>query len=143
MNQNSEQTVKLDRKVVLSYLWIFAMFNYLYADVLTLFNPEIMKGILTGTGSLNMTPSGLLAAAVLMETAIAMVILSRILKYTINRWANIIIGLVHTLAVFGSMFVGKPAPYYLLYGSIEIACTIFIIWYAWTWPGIIKNTDNL
>jgi hypothetical protein len=28
--------IQKDRKVVLSFLWIFAMFNYLYADILTL-----------------------------------------------------------------------------------------------------------
>ena len=34
----------MDRKVLLSTLWIFAMFNYLYADVYTLFfNPVLQK----------------------------------------------------------------------------------------------------
>jgi hypothetical protein len=56
------------------------------------------------------------------------------LKYSLNRWANIIAGVIHTGAVFGSMFIGsRPAPYYLFFGTIEIACTLFIVWYAWTW----------
>jgi hypothetical protein len=69
-----------------------------------------------------------------METAMIMVILSRVLNYSINRWTNIIIGIIHTLAVFSSMFVGKPTPHYLFSGIIEIATTLFIVWYAWTWP---------
>ncbi len=129
------KTIELkDRKVVLSLLWIFAMFNYLYADVLTIFDPELMKQMVNGITPVPMTPVTLFAAAVLMETAMAMVILSRFLNYKANRWANIIVGFIHTAAVFSSMFAGKPAMYYLFFGIIEIACTIFIMWYAWTWP---------
>jgi hypothetical protein len=123
-----------DRKVVLSLLWIFAMFNYLYADVLTLMDPTMLNEIIAGTSVVKMTPGALLAAAILMETAIAMVILSRLLNYKANRWANIIVGFIHTAAVFSSLFAGRPASYYLLFGIIEIACTVFIIWVAWTWP---------
>jgi len=134
MNTNDNNTGIKNRKVVLSFLWIFAMFNYLYADVLTLMDPTMLNEILTGTSVIKMTPGALFAAAILMETAIAMVILSRLLNYKANRWANIIVGFIHTLAVFSSLFVGTPAAYYLLYAIIEMACTLFIIWYAWTWP---------
>ena len=133
MNANS-QPAALDRRVLLSTLWIFAMFNYLYADVLTLMNPHGLQAILSGAaGSMPITPGFLLAAGVLMETAIAMVLLARILPYGANRWANIIVGLLHTLAVLASMFVDTPEPFYLLYGVIEIACTCAIIVLAWTW----------
>jgi hypothetical protein len=33
-----------------------------------------------------------LLGAILLETAIAMVLLSRVLQYRANRWANIIVG---------------------------------------------------
>ncbi len=42
-----------------------------------------------------------------METAIAMVILSRVLKYRANRWVNIVSGAFHTLFVFWSL-IGDP-----------------------------------
>ena len=66
-------------------------------------------------------------AAVLIETAIVMVLLSKILKYRASHWANIIAGIIHTAAVFSSMFVGTPALYYIFFGTIEIGCTLFII----------------
>ncbi len=125
-----------DMKVRFSMLWIFAMFNYLYADVITLMDPATIKEIMTGTvGPVPMTQGFLLGAAILMETAIAMVPLSRLLKYTANRLANIIIGLIHTAAVLASLFVGgtMPALYYLFFAAIEIVCTSFIVWYAWQW----------
>jgi len=48
MNTNIKAAEMKDRKVVLSTLWIFAMLNYLYADVFTLFfNPTALKETLT------------------------------------------------------------------------------------------------
>lgn len=125
-----------DRKVILSTLWIFAMFNYIYADILSFYEPGVIEELLTGSvGGIQFTQGFLLAAAILMETAIAMVLLSRVLKYRANRWANIIAGTINTASVFFSMFVGTaPSLHYIFFGTIEIACTLFIIWYAWTWP---------
>ena len=120
------------------------MLNYLYADVIGLFNPVILNELITGyAGGMQITPGFLLGASILMETAIAMVLLSRVLKYKANRWANIIVGIIHTLAVFTSMFVGTVDPYYLFFGTIEIASTLFIIWYAWTWPNPESSAQNI
>lgn len=125
-----------DRKVGLSTLWVFAMFNYLYADVHSLIDPATLKQIMTGyVGSIQITQGFLLGSAILIETAIAMVLLSRVLEYGANRWANIVIGVVHTAAVLLSVFVGgtTPALYYLFFATVEIACTSLIVWYAWRW----------
>lgn len=123
-----------DMKVRLQTLWIFVMFNYLYADVLGLHDPVVLKEILTGqVGGLELNQGFLLGAAILMETAIAMVLLSRILKYGANRWANMVVGVIHTAAVLSSMFVGTPSLYYMFFGTIEIVCTSLIVWYAWKW----------
>lgn len=123
-------------KTLLSTLWVFAVFNYLYADVITLMDSEMLKMILAGqVGSMRMTRELLLGAAVLIETAIAMVLLSRVLEYGLNRWANIIVGAIHTIAVALSVLAGggTPALYYVFFATIEVACTVFIMWYAWRW----------
>lgn len=123
-----------DRKVILSTLWIFVTLNYLYCDVLSLMDSELLKQYLSGTvEDLELNASFLLAGAILMEIPIAMVLLSRILKYRANRWANILAGAIKTLAMIMTLFIGKAAYYYLFFGCIEIATTSFIIWYAWQW----------
>jgi hypothetical protein len=121
-----------DRKVTLSTLWIFAVLNYIYADVFTAMDP------LTDNGSVHMTHGFMLGAAVLMETAIMMIPLSRILKYRVNRWANIVAGAIHTAAVILSLFVGGtvPASYYVFFASVEIVSTSVIVCYAWKWPNL-------
>jgi hypothetical protein len=74
MNSINKTTGIEDMKVKFQTLWIFAMFNYLYADVLGLHDPAILKDLITGhAGSLQITQEFLLGAAILMETAIAMV----------------------------------------------------------------------
>jgi len=129
----------MDRKVLLSTLWIFTMLNYIYADVYTLFfNPVLQKEMwqkfLEGSaGSITLTHGFVLITAVLMETAIAMVILSRVLKYGANRWVNIGSGAFHTLFVAWSLIGDPVTPFYLFFAVIEMATTLLIVWLAIRW----------
>jgi hypothetical protein len=126
--------MKLDKKVLLSTLWIFAVLNYLYADVIGFFKPGMIQQIMTGSvDGMAFTPVFLLVGAILMETAIIMVLLSRVLAYKWNRITNIIAGAIHTLAVSASMFVGTLALYYIFFATIEIITTVSIVWISWTW----------
>lgn len=123
-----------DRKVTLSILWIFVTFNYMYCDVLGLMDSGLLKQYLAGKiNGLEMSQKFLLTGAILMEIPILMILLSRVLKYGINRWTNIVAASIKTIVMILTMFVGIPTNYYIFFGSIEIATTIFIIWYAWTW----------
>jgi hypothetical protein len=128
MNTISKTTVMKDGKVILSTLWIFALLNYLYADVFTLFFNSTAQKV-----SFAMPQEAVLVFAILMETAIAMVLLSQVLKYGANRWANIAAGLFHTAFVSWSLIGETPRLYYVFFTTIEIACTLFIVWYAWKW----------
>lgn len=76
----------------------------------------------------------MLAFAVLIETAISMVLLSRVLPYPANRLANVSVGALQTASVVFSLFGATPTVFYRFFAAIEIACTLFIVWYAWTWP---------
>jgi hypothetical protein len=126
---------KMDMKEKLSLLWIFATFNYAYADLTSLFDPSLMAEVAGGSaGGLSMTPTLLFVGAIIMEIAIVMIVLSRILKYKSNRIANIIAGAIKTVIIAASMFVGTLTLYYTFFALIEIACTSLIVWYAWRWP---------
>jgi hypothetical protein len=128
MNANSKSFETKDRKVILCTLWIFAMFNYLYADVFTsFFNPA------AHTETLPMSQGAVLAFAIMMETAIAMVLLSKLLKYGANRWVNMTAGIFHTALVAWTLTGAAQPPFYLFFAGIEIVCTLFITWYAWKW----------
>jgi len=124
----------MDRGVVLSTIWIFYLFNILYADVLNIIG-EVPEASAVGAELVEaiLTPEMLLGAAIFLETAMLMIVLSRFLTYKINRWINIIIGALHTLAVMGSLFVGTPTIFYIFFVVVEISTSLFIVWYAWTW----------
>lgn len=136
----NENTAKMDRQVLLSTLWIFVMFNYLYCDVVGLMDPALLNQFISGQiGNMRITQGFLLGASILMEIPIAMILLSRILKYKVNRWANIIAGTLMTIVQVSSLFVGTPKTYYIFFSIIEISCTVFIVWYAWKWLGSSNN----
>ncbi|MCF7826331.1 MAG: DUF6326 family protein [Candidatus Marinimicrobia bacterium] len=128
---------RMDQRIVLSTLWIFVTLNYLYCDLMGLMDANLLKQYLTGTvQGMEMNEGFLLGAAILMEIPIAMVLLSRILKYQINRWANIISALIKTLVMVATLFVGVPTLYYIFFAVIEIITTSFIVWYSWKWTDL-------
>jgi len=131
-----------DRKVILSTVWIFATVNYIFCDVITLMNPEDLKNILSGTvGAIKMNQEFLLGAAIMMEIPFVMILLSRVLKYKINRWANIIGAFIMTTVQASSFFIGTDSTlHYKFFSIVEIGCTLFVLWYAWTWT--MPNEDN-
>ncbi len=135
MNTNQRVAEMKDRKVILSTLWLFALLNYLYCDVVGLMDPKLLKQFMAGNaGGIAISEGFLLGASVLMEIPIAMILFSRILKYGANRWANVIAGTIMTVVQIASLSFGSsPTGYYVFFSIIEIASTAFIVWYAWRW----------
>lgn len=125
-NTNKKTTELIDRKVLLSSLWLFAMLTYTYGDVVTLMDP-------IKHGSIELTEGFLLGGSIYMMIPISMVLLSRILKYRANRLASVIAGTIMTITLTLTLFVAVPTMYYAFFTVIEIACTALIVWYAWTW----------
>jgi hypothetical protein len=130
-----------DTKERLSLLWIFALLNYLYADVVALF---AIVGSPNLADAPHLSPWALMGSAVLMEIPIAMIVACRLLPFRANRLANIIAGVVLTLVNGFLTFVpplagwGRPPalPEYLFFATIETVCTSVIVWQAWTWSGV-------
>src|SRR5574339_1127933 len=125
-NTNKKTTDRIDRKVLLSSLWLFAMLTYTYGDVVTLMDP-------VKHGSIQLTEGFLLGGSIYMMIPITMVLLSRILKYRASRLASIIAGTIMTITLTLTLFVAVPTTYYAFFTAIEIESTALIVWYAWTW----------
>ncbi|MBK8823132.1 MAG: hypothetical protein IPN58_11115 [Anaerolineales bacterium] len=84
MNANIPK--KLDTKVILSTLWIVVMINMLKADILSLFIPGVVEEVARTSVSTGASiPQLMLFGAIMGQLGIAMIILSRVLKYEINR----------------------------------------------------------
>lgn len=99
----SRQLITMEMKARLSTLWIFVLLNLLFRDIHELFRPGLLQEMMTGTvNGVQMTQGVLLAGGIMLEFLIAMVILSRVLEYRANRWANMIVSAVAIPLVVGS-----------------------------------------
>ena len=136
MNSNNKATQE-DMKAKLSTLWIFLMFNMVFADIFSFMYPGSLKQIMTAiVDGTQITPVFLLIAAIVTEIPIAMVFLSRLLKYSVNRWVNIIGGVITILwVIVGGSWSTLT---YIFLTTIEIVCALVIICLAWKWKPTIE-----
>lgn len=124
----------MDKKILLSTLWLFVTVNYIFCDVFTLFYAPDLNQFLTGqVGGIELTQGFLLTFAIIMEFAMVMIVLSRVLKYSSNRWLNLIGGIVFTLIQAGTLLDGNFTMHYLFFSLVEISATLYIFWAAWNW----------
>ena len=125
---------KIDTKVLLSTLWIMVMINMLKEGILSLYIPgsaeEVAKTAASAGASI---PQLMLIGAIMGQLGIAMIILSRVLKYGINRWVNIVVGIVTIAYIWGG---AASYPHYIFIATVETLCLLLIIGFAWTWRNV-------
>lgn len=134
MNTSVTPAKKIDTKILLSTLWVVVMINMLKADILSGFIPgaaeEVAKTSVSTGASI---PQLMLIGAIMGQLGIAMIILSRVLKYGINRWVNIVVSIVTIAYIWGGM---SSYPHYIFIAAVETICLLLIIWFAWTWRNV-------
>jgi len=131
MNTDQKTTRMEDMPAKLSILWTFIMFNMVFADIFTFMYPGALKQIMAGNvEGTPITPEFLLIAATVTEISIAMVFLSRLLKYRANRLINLIGAFITIVWVIGG---GSITLHYIFFATIEVVCSLVIIWLAWKW----------
>jgi len=119
-------------KVILSTLWIVVLFNMIFADILSFITP----GFFGAVNAMQVSPSLLLVYAVLLEIPIIMVILSRVLKRGVSRWANIVASIITIAFVVGQ---GSNYLHYMFFATIEVVLMLLIMWFAWKWNDKSKD----
>jgi hypothetical protein len=130
------KTAKMNTKILLILLWVFYSLNFMYCDALTSLEPGVLAMHMTGytaDGTVKITAGFLLGVAIMFEIPFLMIVLSWVLKYRANRWANIIAGTLFVVTQISSLFLGAPSPMYIFYTTIEIAGLLLIVWNAWKW----------
>ncbi len=137
MNTSNKTTEKeepkINVKMKLSALWVVLMFLYIYADIFSLYKPGQVEELISGRmGPLPVTQGSLLTASILMVIPAVMVFLSLTLKKKVDRWANIILGVLYTAVNIGNL-VGETWAFYIFFGIVEMALTLLIVGHAWKW----------
>ena len=128
----TKQISTMDMKALLSTLWIFVLFNILFRDIHEFIKPGFLEEVMTGTvNGVQITEGLLLIGWIMAEIPISMVLLSRMLNYSVNRWANMIVGVITIVIVINN---GARDLDDVFFAATEILALVLIIWYAWKWP---------
>lgn len=123
-----------DRKNLLPFLWIFLTANYIYCDVFILHDARYLEAFLTGdVGGMKITENFLLAFAVVMQVPMIMIVLSRFLASKLNKYFNIIAGIITTTNQSLTLAMGGSTIYFKFFSFFEIGTGLLIIYLAITW----------
>jgi hypothetical protein len=119
----------VDKRIVLSGLWVALMLTYFLGDVLRIFAGDFKAGEI---GGMQPTQVMYLGIAIIMLIPIVMVVLTLTLKYPAIRWVNIVVAIFF----FGFNLIGLPGypgaydKFLIIVGFVFNALTV---WYAWKW----------
>ena len=131
MNASNKLIEVQDRKVSLSTLWVFVMFCIAYADIIGFIEPGTLEKIINGNVGFELTPVIILIISLLQAIPIAMILVSRWFRRDVNRWLNIVAGVLTLLYVLGGG--NWESASYPVFAALEVVAMLGIIWLAWTW----------
>jgi Ca2+/H+ antiporter len=126
-----------DWKIKISVLWLIYGVAVLAEAILGYLELGVIEQVIAGEiEGMQITPEVLLGFAIIFLIPLVLAFLSLTLKDSINRWLNIIAGIV--LAVFGLMgpveYLAKQSvysAYVTLFGIVLVVASALIVWYAW------------
>ena len=127
-------------KTKLAVLWLGFFCAMVVVPTLDLYRPGYIDEIILGeSGGVPITAEMILFLAVIMLIPPVMAVLSLTLKESINRWLNIIVGVVFAGAtlVFPIDYLAKQDAYYaglILVGIAGFMFAAWIVWTAYKWP---------
>jgi hypothetical protein len=129
------QDFKVNVKFKLAALWTSVMFCYIYGDYFNLYPPGQVEDFLKGETLLN-NPMKLFAASILMSIPSIMIFFSLALQPTLNKWLNIVFGIIFTgiMVLIAISSKGSWATFYIYLAVVESIITLTIVWHAWNWP---------
>ena len=130
------KNTEIDIKHKLSALWLVFMMLYIYTDFYKLYMPGKIQDILSGVmDGVKVTQVSLLVFAIITIIPAFMIFISLVVRAKVNRWLNIILGVLH-IAIGVINLVGATWAYYIFYGISLTLIAILIVVYAWKWPNL-------
>lgn len=122
-----------DRRQLLPILWIFLTVNYIYCDIFSLHHAESLKAFISGeVGEMKLTEEFLLTFAFIMQIPMAMIVLAKFLVFKINKYLNIVAGLITGSIQSYTLYMGGTL-HYVFFSIVEISTAVLIIYFAVTW----------
>jgi len=127
----------LDVRIVLAALWIAEVLSSLNGDTYRLSDSVALKSLLENAGSIKATPELLLVMSLIFVGSIFMSTLTLMLKPSVSRWANRIIGILYAVIILAFWVLGfvlQSASYEFVWSTAQLVFVLLVVWYAWKWP---------
>jgi hypothetical protein len=130
MNTNKEtERNLLDVRIILAVLWVAGMLSSLNGDTYRLS---------ASTGPLGAAPELLLVMSMIFVGSIFMSALTLMLKPSVSRWANRIIGIFYAMITLAfevlHLVVLRSTGYEIVWATAQLVFALLVVWYAWRWP---------
>lgn len=126
----NERIDRLERRGLLSALWIFVLLNFIFRDLHEIMKAEVLADAMNGIyNGQEITEAMFLLGGVMIEVPIAMVLMAWVLPLRANRWANVIVA-----PLFALTLIGLPVDLddYFHVAVMLIALAV-VVWKAWNW----------
>ncbi len=122
----------LNNQLLLSTLWIFIVVNFFARDIHELGRPGMLEQVMSGVvDGIVITDGLMLIGGIMFEIPILMILLSVMLRPTINRCVTIV-GALMTLAIIAVNNM-QPDLDNIFFMVIQIMALFAIIRIAWGW----------
>jgi hypothetical protein len=120
-------------------LWTTLMLLYIYCDIYSTFRTGYLQEAMAGKmGPFEVSQTTLAIFGALTIPTALMVAVSLFAKAGVVKRASIIVGVAYTVVNISNL-IGETWVYYWIYGTLELAITVFIIIVAARWP---KEENN-
>lgn len=128
-------------RILLSVLWIFTILNFFARDIHELIRPGMLEQMMSGTiDGVVVTEMLMLLGWVMIEVPILMTVFALLLPHGINRWANIVVGLL-TMVMIVTLNL-KPDLDNVFFMGIQLIALTAIVGIAWQWRAS-QRTDAI
>ncbi len=125
---------KIKAQTLLSTLWIFILFNMILRDL----HEFPTEGYIEELIALKLSEKVMLFYGFMVEIPILMVLFSRLLNDTANKWANIIAASITLLGILSTLPAGDMDD--VFFASMSSAVLLAIILVAWKLPALDRSS---
>ena len=116
---------KIEPRALISTLWIFILFNMLLRDL----HEFPTEGYIEELMALKLSDPTMLLYGFIVEIPILMVLLSRILKDSVNKWANIVAAGIAMLGIASTLPTADLDD--LFFALINVGALLAVMRTAW------------
>ncbi|MFN8192244.1 MAG: DUF6326 family protein [Nocardioidaceae bacterium] len=133
----------VDRKVVLSGLWVAIMFVFAYVDIFGFWRADVIKGALDGAVpgvGFEINQRFLILTTLYVLIPSLMVLASLVLPARVNRVTQLVVAPLYLVSIVIAC-LEETWVYFLMGSAVEVLLLGVTTWLAWSWPRVLTSYD--